>query len=176
MTVQTALIQSQYQNFKEDEMKIAKQLALAALVGSLVATSAMAYGGPRDGSGPKMDKQSRFDKSMDYRAKCNMRGQKGGMFGLYNIDLTPEQMHEVRLLRAQMQVDRIKANDPANRPMLKAFSDGEFDKEVFVKIQVDKAKQNAELKATYIEKLYNILTPEQRKQWIKNMELAPKRR
>lgn len=138
MTVQTALIQSQYQNFKEDEMKIAKQLALAALVGSLVATSAMAYGGPRDGSGPKMDKQSRFDKSMDYRAKCNMRGQKGGMFGLYNIDLTPEQMHEVRLLRAQMQVDRIKA--------------------------------------TYIEKLYNILTPEQRKQWIKNMELAPKRR
>lgn len=104
-----------------------------------------------------------------------MKGDKGGMMGFANLNLSPEQTHEIKLLRAQMHVDRLKANGPDSRPKSMALSADGFDKQAFIKAQTDRAKQRAELKATYMEKLYNILTPEQRQQWVKNMESCPKR-
>jgi Spy/CpxP family protein refolding chaperone len=162
-------------------MKFAKQLALAALVGSLVATSAMAYNGSRgdcDGS-PKMERKSQMGdcamRGQNKSQKAQHKGQMGQMRGMANLNLTPEQLHEIKVLKAQMRVEHLKAKTPGSSAKSMALSQEGFDKEAFIKAQTDRAKQKAEIKATYMEKLYNILTPEQRQQWVKNMESCPKR-
>jgi Spy/CpxP family protein refolding chaperone len=75
-----------------------------------------------------------------------------------------------------MRVEHLKAMGPkAKNPMANALSAKGFNKEAFINAQTTEAKNRAEIKATYMEKLYNILTPEQREQWVKNMESRPNR-
>lgn len=131
-------------------MKMAQKLATLVLVGSLAATGALAKG--------------------------NMG--RGGMMGLDGLELTPEQSHQVQLLQAQMRVEMLESVKPLERQEArkKAFAGGKFDRKAFVDVQVNDAKVMAELKAKHMEKLYNILTPEQKEKFVQNMENRGPRR
>ena len=162
-------------------MKITQQLAIAALLGSLMATSAVAYGGNRGDctQSSKMEGKSQMNNQGLKNQKEGMKqnkGKKGSIMGMANLNLSAEQAYEIKLLRAQMKVERLKAMGPnVKSPKASAFSSDGFDKDAFIKAQTTKAQNKAKIKATYMEKLYNILTPQQREQWVKNIQSCPKR-
>lgn len=158
-------------------MNLGKKIAILAIVGSVAATGALAKGGMGacDGT-PKMSQQQ-GQQGMK-RGKMGQQGQGGqkaqrGMMRMFQgLALTPEQMHELRLAKAQMRVEKIEAMEPGQTRVMmqKAFSASSFDKKAYVEARVENAKRKSELKAKHIEKVYNILTPKQREQFVKNME------
>jgi hypothetical protein len=89
-------------------MKIAKQIALAALLGSLVATSAMAYGTDKGDCSKsfKMERKSQMNRQGMMPQDSQMQGMKHGRFkkdpmmNMENLNLTSEQSHEIEILRA----------------------------------------------------------------------------
>ncbi|MCK9256475.1 MAG: Spy/CpxP family protein refolding chaperone [Sulfurospirillaceae bacterium] len=171
-------------------MKIGKQIALVALMGALTATSALAYGGyGQRGMGGECgmfpQAQSFGNANMQMGQKMNKGYNKGSFHkrgnskhgfareqGIFNfLNLTPEQIHEVNILKTQMRLERLKSMDFNSRPMQKAFNEKGFNKDAFIKASSDRSKNKALIKANYMEKLYNILTPEQRELWVKNMQM-----
>ena len=162
-------------------MKMAQKLATLVLVGSLAATGALAKGnmGPgecREQRGPAKGQMCNQGDAMPMCGKMGKRG--GGMMGLDGLELTPEQFHQVQLLQAQMRVEMLESVKPLERQEArkKAFAGGKFDRKAFVDVQVNDAKVMAELKAKHMEKLYNILTPEQKEKFVQNMENRGPRR
>jgi Spy/CpxP family protein refolding chaperone len=152
-------------------MNLGKKIAILAIVGSVAATGALAKGNMGTCNGtPKMAQQQMQQGMMG--AKMGHKGQRGSMRMLQGLNLTPEQTHELRLAQAQMRVEMIESMTPGQKPMMmqEAFSASGFDKEAFVEARVKNAKAKSELKAKHIEKVYNILTPEQQEQFVKNME------
>lgn len=152
-------------------MNVGKKIAILAIAGSIAATGALAKGGMGTCNGtPKMGQQQMQQGMMGSR--MGHKGQHGTMRMLQGLDLTPEQTHELRLAQAQMRVEMIESMTPGQNPkmMQEAFSASGFDKKAFVEARVENAKAKSELKAKHIEKVYNILTPEQREQFVKNME------
>lgn len=149
-------------------MKLGKTVAMVVLAGSLAATGAWAKGGmmQRDcGMANGQNKEMR-----NYQGKMGQKG--GGMMMLQGIDLTPEQVHEVKLVQAQMRVEMLSSVKPGEKAegMKKAFNGAKFDTKAFVEANMKNAQTRAELKAKHIEKLYNILTPEQREKFVQNMQ------
>ncbi|NLC28540.1 MAG: hypothetical protein GX780_07185 [Campylobacteraceae bacterium] len=157
-------------------MRFKKQIAAVAVMGTMVATSAMAYGGnfnQRAGMGGQGVAQSFMGQrncGLNFGNRGGNFGRKGSMLIFSQLNLTPEQAHEIQILKAEMRLERLKSTDLNSRPMLKAFGEKSFSKDAFIKASSEQSRARAEIKATYMEKLYNILTPEQRNQWVKNME------
>lgn len=158
-------------------MRFKNQILVIATMGALVATSAMAYGGNfNKRAGMNMNNQGVAQGYMGSMNCGGNFGRRGAMPLFSQLNLTPEQAREIQVLRAEMRLDRLKSMDMNSRPMLKAFSENGFDKDAFIAASSERSKVRAEIKATYMEKLYNILTPAQRVQWVKMMESFRPRR
>ena len=148
--------------FKEYTMK-KTILTLATLV-ALGTTSAFAFGG-----GQCQNIQS--DMGM---MPCGggmsgqqgmMHGGKGGMMmpALQQLNLTDDQRHKLAVLRSEMKLEMTKLQDPKMMTKMQDLMSGEsFNKKEFIKIHNEMNEKRLVLQADHMEKVFNILTKEQR--------------
>lgn len=156
-------------------MKLGKQVAIIALASSIAATGAFAWGGSGkgncDNSGWNQDKRQMMMKK---GGKGMQRGMKrgGGMMFLRGLDLTADQRHEISILKDEMRLEMKKNMSPTDRKdnVKEVFTADGFNKDAFLKNSKERYDERTSLKANYMEKIYNILTPEQRKQVIDNID------
>lgn len=150
--------------FKENKMK-KTILALSTVVA--LSTGAFAYGGMGGGQECGMQKGMQTQKGMS----CS----KGmGMHMLQNLNLTDDQRHKLSILQSEMKLEMTKLHDPKMMGKMQDFMTGEsFNKKEFLKLTGEnQAKMNA-LKADHMEKVFNLLTKEQRAELKENMEKKP---
>lgn len=97
-------------------------------------------------------------KSKKENSSCHMKEKRSSHFSImrymHNLKLSDEQVSKVK--------DIMKNTKPKMQSYSKAFHDGKFDKNIYVDISMNKHKNMIEYKATLIEKIYNILTNEQK--------------
>lgn len=103
----------------------------------------------------------------DDRGTCNSMGydKNGGnrFISLVNkLDLNDEQKKKISSI---MQEKMKSMPNPSD-----AFSDKEFDKALFIKIQKEKMESRVERKADMMEAVYAVLTPTQKQQLKKMMD------
>lgn len=116
-----------------------------------------------------------FNKKFHKRG-YGMRGGYGmgqgmggsGLMFLNGIMLSNEQMYKISILQDEMMLEMRKANSSFNDCVGKYFNEAKFDKNAMIKDHKSRANKNIETRGEYIEKIYNILTPEQKKQAINN--------
>lgn len=95
---------------------------------------------------------------------------KGGMF--YDVNLSEAQKDQLFKL-SQEQREKMyehKKGCKAKMGMDEYIKNGKFDKETFVKEHSKKAQDMATLRAENFEKMYNILTEEQKKELLSKMK------
>ncbi|MDY0195371.1 MAG: Spy/CpxP family protein refolding chaperone [Sulfurovaceae bacterium] len=105
--------------------------------------------------------------------KCNMGGGSGGMVGacgcegpmpaIMSLDLTSDQRTKMQNIMKQWHMDRMEMMQGNGKPMLSAFHDGKFDRQTFIVKHTQMTTNMANKKADVIEKMYSLLTPEQKK-------------
>ena len=103
---------------------------------------------------------------------CNMGSGKGQMMGkcgcegpipaIMSLDLTKEQSAKIHELMMQWHKDKAVMMKSSGKPMMAAFHDGKFDHEIFLAKNAEMNNNMAAKKADTIEKMYNLLTPEQK--------------
>ena len=96
-------------------------------------------------------------------ASCFMKKdvqRKHGHFGLmgyiHELNLSDEQISKVK--------DIMKNTNPKTESLNEVFKDGKFDKNRYIDISLNKYKNMVEYRATLIEKIYTILTNEQKEE------------
>ena len=155
-------------------MKLGKKVAAIALVSSLALTSAFAFG-PAKGN-MRGDCMSNGDtpSMMGGNFKNGPHMKKGDrtMMFLRGLDLSLKQRHEIGILKAEQRLEMKKSFNPAYRQeeLKKVFSKEGFDAKEYAKQRAEKSQKRVEIQAKYMEKIYNILTPEQKAQVVKNIE------
>ena len=87
------------------------------------------------------------------------------------LNLTDEQFNQIKEIKKQEkeEIKNFFAKEHKN-PLLEATKSGKFDKEVFQKTMVENAKKMSEIKAKYLEKMFNVLNDEQRQKFINHMK------
>ena len=138
-------------------------LTLATLV-ALGTTSAFAYGGgncqgmQQDGMG-MMQGGGMGGSGM-------MHGNKGGMMGmpmLQQLNLTDDQRHKLAVLHSEMKLEMRKMRDPKMMSKMQDMMSGEsFNKKEFIKLHTEMHVKMVALPADHMEKVFNLLTKEQR--------------
>lgn len=155
-------------------MKLGKKVAIIALTGSLAVTGAYAFGGKGNCDGQGFSQEKRQMMMQNGGGKGMQSGMKrgGGMMFLRGLDLSAEQTHQISILKDEMRLEMKKSMNPTERKdnAKEVFTAEGFNKDAFLKNADDKHAQRTALKAKYMEKIYNILTPEQRKQVVENID------
>jgi Spy/CpxP family protein refolding chaperone len=112
-------------------------------------------------------KKENGDFKKDRGAPCHMKKSERKkpvhfslMRYLHELDLTKEQVSQVKEIMHNTK--------PKMESLSEVFKDGKFDKSRYIDISLNKHKNMVEYRATLIEKIYNILTIEQKKE-LKNM-------
>ncbi len=111
--------------------------------------------------------------------KCNMGGGKmmgcgqgdmvgacgceGPMPAIMSLELTNDQRIEMQKIMKQWHMDRMEMMSGKGKPMLSAFHDGKFDRQTFIAKHTQMANEMAAKKADVIEKMYSLLTNDQKK-------------
>ncbi len=149
-------------------------LTLATLV-ALGTTSAFAYGGgncqgmQQDGMG-MMNGGGMGGSGM-------MHGNKGGMMGmpmLQQLNLTDDQRHKLAVLQSEMKLEMTKMRDPKMMTKMQDMMSGEsFNKKEFIKLHTEMHEKMVALQADHMEKVFNLLTKEQRAELKTLMEQKP---
>lgn len=134
-------------------------LSLAVLVA--LGTSGFAAGmmngdGPQGTGNPSTMQGGGMQKGMH-------NGGMKGMPMLQSINLTDDQRHKLAVLQSEMKLEMTKLHDPKMTQKMKDFMTGEtFDKKEFLRVTTEnQAKMNI-IKADHMEKVFNLLTKEQR--------------
>lgn len=115
-----------------------------------------------------------------YAGSCGGKGGKGDFMMnppmLSGIELSQKQQDALFDLKIDMVEKEYEMSKKmkSSKGMADYFKDGKFDKEAFIKDMLDKKKGKVALKAEKFEKMYNILTPEQKKQFVKNLDAMKK--
>lgn len=92
-----------------------------------------------------------------------MRGGYDGMRMIEQLNLSDEQRHQLSILRAEMKLEMTKARDPQMRQKMQSFMMADsFDKQGFIKAENEMHAKMVALKASHMEKVFTILTKEQR--------------
>ncbi len=106
-------------------------------------------------------KRENGDLKKDRGLPCQIKKPKemrfehfGMMRYIHSLDLTKEQVSKVKEIMANTK--------PKMKSYSEVFKDGKFDKDRYIDISLNKYKNMVEYKATLIEKIYNILTNEQK--------------
>ncbi|NCD11162.1 MAG: periplasmic heavy metal sensor [Epsilonproteobacteria bacterium] len=147
-------------------------LTLATLV-ALGTTSAFAFGGA--GCQPMQGNGMNYDRGM-------MHGGKGGgmmgmpMLMLDQLNLSDDQRHKLAILRSEMKLEMTKLRDPKMRTKMQDLMSAEsFDKKAFVKMHNEMHEKMLALQADHMEKVFNVLSKEQRLELKKVMSERPSR-
>ena len=105
-----------------------------------------------------------------------MGGQQGGMMGgnagmFANLKLSDEQSYKISILRDEMHLEMRKFMGPNAHGMMSGFiGENGFDKEGFVKKSDDIHEKMSKIMSENMEKMFNVLTKEQRTQLKSNLE------
>ena len=92
-----------------------------------------------------------------------MRGGPDGMQMIERLNLSDEQRHQLSILRAEMKLEMVKLRDPKMMDsMQKLMSADTFDKQGFIKMENDKHTKMLAIRANHMEKVFNLLSKEQR--------------
>ena len=107
------------------------------------------------------------------RGKMNM-GMGMGMFNVFalkkKLHLNKNQVHQIMMFKRQ-EFKAFKSNMGNFRnPLLSAIKSGTFNKNVFVSNITNKVKNMAEIKANFFQKFFNVLTPQQRNEFVQMMK------
>lgn len=89
--------------------------------------------------------------------KGHMKGQKGPMTLLRQLNLTLDQKKHIKQIKHDLMKKTVTANV--------AFTSNSFDKAKFIQIMKDKRDSKIEKQAEMMEKVYNVLTPQQKEQF-----------
>ena len=136
-------------------------LTLATLV-ALGPTSAFAFGG-----GQCQNMQSGMGMM---QGGCGMGGSgmmmggKGGMMPqLMQLNLTDDQRHKLAVLQSEMKLEMTKIRDPKMMTKMQDLMTADsFNKKEFIKIHNEMHEKMLALQADHMEKVFNVLTKEQR--------------
>ncbi len=136
-------------------------LTLATLV-ALGTTSAFAFGG-----GQCQNMQSGMGMM---QGGCGMGGSgmmmggKGGMMPqLMQLNLTEDQRHKLAVLQSEMKLEMTKIRDPKMMTKMQDLMTADsFNKKEFIKIHNEMHEKMLALQADHMEKVFNLLTKEQR--------------
>lgn len=87
------------------------------------------------------------------------------------LNLTDEQFNQIKEIKKQEkeEIKNFLAKEHKNS-LLEATKSGKFDKEVFQKTMLENAKKMSEIRAKYLEKMFNILNDDQRQKFINHMK------
>lgn len=103
-----------------------------------------------------------------------MMGRHGGMQMLQSLNLTDDQRHKLAVLQSEMKLEMTKLQDPKMMSKMQDFMTGEsFNKKEFLKLTGENQAKMNTLKADHMEKIFNLLTKEQKAELKANMEKRP---
>lgn len=146
-------------------------LAVATIVA--LSSSAFAFGGGMNCQGG----QSGMGQGMMMQGgmqKGGMMGGRGGMQMLQSLNLTDDQRHKLAILQSEMKLEMTKLHDPKMMSKMQDFMTGEsFNKKEFLKVTSENQAKMNTLKADHMEKIFNLLTKEQRAELKANMAKRP---
>lgn len=147
-----------------------KKTILSLAVASLIASSAFAFGGNCQGNMQDGMMQGKGGMTQ------GMHGRGGGheMHMISMLDLSNEQRHQLAILHSEMKLEMMKLHDPKNMKKMQDLMSGEsFDKKAFIKMSNENHEKMTALKANHMEKVFNILTKEQRAELKTLMDKKP---
>lgn len=105
------------------------------------------------------------------------KGMHGGgheMRMLSQLNLTDDQRHKLAILHSEMKLEMTKLHDPKIKNKMQGALTGEsFDKKEFIKTSNEMHEKMITLKANHMEKVFNLLTKEQRAELKKLMDQKP---
>jgi periplasmic protein CpxP/Spy len=133
-------------------------LSLAVVAALASGAFAMGMGGncQKDGQDGMGGKGSSMQQGMHGRGGHEMRL-------LQNLNLTDDQRHKLAILQSEMKLEMTKMRDPKVKSKMQGALTGEsFDKKEFIKTSNEMHAKMTELKANHMEKVFNLLTKEQR--------------
>ncbi|MBN2721426.1 MAG: Spy/CpxP family protein refolding chaperone, partial [Campylobacterales bacterium] len=90
-------------------------------------------------------------------------GCEGPMPAIMSLELTNDQRIEMQKIMKQWHMDRMEMMQGKGKPMLSAFHDGKFDRQTFIAKHNEMSNIMANKKADVIEKMYSLLTDNQKK-------------
>jgi Spy/CpxP family protein refolding chaperone len=93
-----------------------------------------------------------------------MMGGKGGMMPqLMQLNLTDDQRHKLAVLQSEMKLEMTKIRDPKMMTKMQDLMTADsFNKKEFIKIHNEMHEKMLALQADHMEKVFNLLTKEQR--------------
>ncbi len=134
-----------------------KKLVLSMLIGLGLITTGFVKAEP-------MGKTGMAHK--EYRQERHLENLKT------KLNLCDEQFKQIKEIKKQEkeEIKNFFKNEHKN-PLIEATKSGNFDKETFQKTMLENAKKMSEIKAKYMEKMFNVLNDEQKKKFIDLMNL-----
>ena len=150
-------------------------LTLATLV-ALGTTSAFAFNGNCQGMMPSQDMMQCGNGGMGGGQGMMMHSGRGGMGMIDQLNLTDDQRHKLAVLHSEMKLEMTKLRDPKMMTKMQDLMSGDsFNKKEFIKLQNDMHEKMVALQADHMEKVFNVLTKEQRAELKTLMSQKPKR-
>lgn len=144
-------------------------LAVATIVA--LSSSAFAFGGGNCQGGQSGMGQGQM---MQGAGMQKMMGGHGQMQMLQSLNLTDDQRHKLAILQSEMKLEMTKLHDPKMMSKMQDFMTGEsFNKKEFLKVMSENQAKMNTLKADHMEKIFNLLTKEQRAELKANMAKRP---
>jgi periplasmic protein CpxP/Spy len=143
-------------------------LTLATLV-ALGTTSAFAFGGncqgmPNEGMGGMG------------QGSMMMHSGKGGMGMMEQLNLTDDQRHKLAVYQSEMKLEMTKLHDPKMMTKMQELMSGDsFNKKEFIKLHNETHEKMVAIQADHMEKVFNVLTKEQRAELKTLMSQKPKK-
>ncbi|MDD3343153.1 MAG: Spy/CpxP family protein refolding chaperone [Sulfurospirillaceae bacterium] len=116
-----------------------------------------------------------MQRGMMQKGMCG-RSSYGGMQMIERLNLSDDQRHQLSILRAEMKLEMTKLRDPKMmNAMQKLMSADTFDKQGFMKMENDNHAKMLAVRANHMEKVFNLLTKEQRTELKELMNNRPMR-
>jgi len=145
-----------------------RKTLLAVALSSVLAVGAFAHGMNNQ---QNMPNQGMMNGGMMNGGMMNGGMMNGGMPMFSQLNLTSEQQHQLSVLRDEMILEMKKQmyNGQAMGQMGSFFQGENFDKDSFKSNMNRQHEKMLTLRANHMEKVFNILTKEQRVQLKKNL-------
>lgn len=133
-----------------------KKSILSLAVVAMLASSAFAWGG-NSCQGQGQNGGMKGERGMMMKG----RGESMPMFQM--LDLSDEQRHQLAIMHSEMKLEMTKLRDPKRMSKMQGMMSGEsFDKKEFMKLSNEQHEKMSTLKANHMEKVFNLLSKEQR--------------
>jgi protein CpxP len=152
-------------------MKTSKVLAVVALTGVLGTGLYAACNGQGQGmmkqKGMKGQSCGMEGKNMMMKKGMHKKGKQGPLSLLRKLNLTDEQKTQIADIKKDIMSKKVTPDV--------AFTKDGFDKAKFIEIMKQKRENMIESKAEMIDRVFKVLTPKQKEQFVTLMELKKDR-